>query len=316
MNTQLSSPETYDISRMVFAKPIKGSPKGPDGAPDPTIKFSRIAISTVNDDGTIGELVLPTTELFSFGVSPNIAKDTGKLNGYSLPLCLWNRDNPLPIEKAFSNKLEDIVERCKDHLLLDQTKEDTDKYDLDRSELKKLNNFIYWKREKGKIVDGTGPTLYPKLIESKKNNKIITSFFDPSGNEIDPLALIGKYCYVKAAVKIESIFVGAKIALQIKVYEAEVRLIDGGVKRLLKRPAADERMTPAAKLTAASPMDVDDGAYDNDDEEPHRRPGASSQVVHDDDDLIQDDDEPPIPAPVSAEPPARKQIRKLAKPKN
>jgi hypothetical protein len=63
-------------------------------------------------------------------------------------------------------------------------------------------------------------------------------------------------------------------------------------------------------------MDVDDGAYDNDDEEPHRRPGASSQVVHDDDDLIQDDDEPPIPAPVSAEPPARKQIRKLAKPKN
>ena len=156
MNTQLSSPESYDTTKMVFSKPVKGSAKTGEG--EPQIKFSRIMISTKNNDGTIGELIFPTTELFSFGVSTNTSQDTGKVNGYSFPLCLWNKDNPTAVEKAFSTKLEEVVEQCKNHLLLESTKEDTEKYELERAELKKLNSFIYWKREKGKIVEGSGPT--------------------------------------------------------------------------------------------------------------------------------------------------------------
>jgi hypothetical protein len=291
MNTQLSSTETYDVSRMVFSKAVKGAAKTGEG--EPQIKFSRIMISTKNEDGSIGELVFPTTEVFSFGVSTNTSQDTGKVNGYSLPLCLWNKDAPTDQEKAFSSKLEEVVERCKDHLLLPETKDETEKYDLERSELKKLNSFIYWKRDKGKIVDGTGPTLYPKLIESKKNNKIITVFFDQNGNNIDPLSLIGKYCWAKAAIKIESVFVGAKIAIQVKVYEAEIRLIDGGVKRLLHRPAADTKVH--VNETMSFPLETKTAEEENDD----------------DDEQIQDT-KPQTPPPVQEAVPVRKTVRKVA----
>ena len=297
MNTQLSNPETYDVNKMVFSKAIKGAAKTGEG--EPQIKFSRIMINTQNDDGSIGELVFPTTELFSFGVSTNTSQDTGKVNGYSLPLCLWNKDAPTAREKAFSSKLEDVVEKCKDHLLLASTKDETEKYDLERSELKKLNSFIYWKRDKGKIVEGTGPTLYPKLIESKKNNKILTAFFDQNGNDIDPLSLIGKFCWSKAAIKIESIFVGAKIALQVKVYESEIRLIESGVRRLLQRPAAEAKVEIAK--TQALPLieqQSESGSEDDDDEIRDDTPAQPTPVAP--------------PQPVTQEPAtARKAVRKV-----
>lgn len=314
MNTQLSNPETYDVNRMVFSKAIKG--ESAEGGPK--INFFRIMVNTQNDDGTVGELIFPTSELFSFGVSANVAMDgSGAVNGHSLPLCLWNKDNPTEAEKAFSSKLEDVVERCKDHLLSASTKAEIQKYDLDRSDLKKLNSFIYWKKEKGVVVEGTGPTLYPKLIESKKTGKVVTSFFDAKGEELDPFSLIGKFCYVKAAVKIESIFVGAKINIQVKVYEAEVRLIEQGTKRLLKRPASESTISSQPAFSVArtnstinagmSKMQVND---DNDD---------------DDDERIQDDDDtpaqptPPVAAPtpaiaVASDQVARKPIRTV-KPK-
>lgn len=309
MNTQLSNPETFDVNRVVFSKAIKG--ESAEGGPK--INFYRIMVNTQNEDGSVGELIFPTSELFSFGVSANVAMDgSGAVNGHSLPLCLWNKDNPTPAEKAFSSKLEEVVERCKDHLLSPSTKAEIQKYDLDRSDLKKLNSFIHWKRDKGVVVEGTGPTLYPKLIESKKTGKVITSFFDAKGDELDPFSLIGKYCYVKAAIKIESIFIGAKINLQVKVYEAEVRLIEQGTKRLLKRPASDSVVAfqPAFQpaFQSASSVARHETAMQVDDDD------------DDDDDRIQDDDHhaPPVPTPpvavVVQEATARKAIRTV-KPK-
>ena len=289
MNTQLSNPETYDVKRMVFSKAIKG--ESAEGGPK--INFYRIMVNTQNEDGTVGELIFPTSELFSFGVSANVAMDgSGTVSGHSLPLCLWNKDNPLPVEKAFSSKLDEVVERVKDHLLEPSTKAEIQKYDLDRSDLKKLNSFIYWKKEKGVVVEGTGPTLYPKLIESKKTGKVITSFFDAKGEELDPFSLMGKYCYVKAAIKIESIFIGAKINIQVKVYEAEVRLIEQGTKRLLKRPASDTSLSAQPAFSVArTDSTINTGI-------------SKMQVVEsdeDDDDRIQDDDAPaPAPAPQPA----------------
>ena len=37
------------------------------------------------------------------------------------------------------------------------------------------------------------------------------SFFDVNDEPINALDLMGKYCYTKAAIKIESIFIGSKI---------------------------------------------------------------------------------------------------------
>ena len=234
-NTQLTTASGYDTKRMIFSDPQSGTI--PNSVPP--INYKRIIIQTRNEDGTTGDLILPTTKLFSFGVSENANPETGKVNGYVMPLCLWNRDGASQEEKDWSDTFDNIIEMCKDHLVANR--EEIEMYELEKRDLKKLNP-LYWKRDKGRVVEGTGPTLYAKLIVSKKQSKIVTMFFDFDGNNIDPMTLLGKYCFTKSAVKIESIFIGNKISIQVKLYECEVKLMDTGMKRLMKRPNAQKRV--------------------------------------------------------------------------
>jgi hypothetical protein len=245
-NTQLTSASGYDINNIIFSDVQHESiPKSV-----PQINYKRIMIRTKNSDGSIGDLILPTEKLFSFGVSENTNQETGKVNGYVMPLCLHNRDGATKEENDWSETFTAIVEKCKDHLLAN--KEEIENFDLERNDLKKLNP-LYYKREKGKIVPGTGPTLYAKLIVSKKlNNKILTMYFDFNGDVVDPLTLLGKYCYARSAVKIESIFIGNRISLQVKLYECEVKLMDTGMKQLLRRPEAQKRVLSS---TSSKPLE-------------------------------------------------------------
>ena len=259
-NTQIIDPSSgsYDTSKMVFSEPVGGSIPGGG----PSISFQRINVSTTNADGTVGDLVLQTSRLFSFGVSENVSPDTGKVNGWTMPLCLWGRDGATPAEKAWTDIFDAIVEKCIDHVI--DHKEELDKYDLERNDLKKFNP-LYWKKEKkivnGKpqlvIAEGTGPTLYSKLIYSKKKENFVTRFYDQNDEPIDPLDLLGKYSYVTAAVKIESIFIGNKISLQVKLYEADVEPMQAGMKRLLSRPTAVTDVTEASATAVKPPMDDD-----------------------------------------------------------
>jgi hypothetical protein len=231
-NTQITSSYNYDVSRMIFSDPISGSI--PDSKP--AINFSRIMISTKNEDGSEGDLIFETERnLFSFGVSENINLDTGRVNGYSFPIALFTKGNPTENEKKFVETLDAIVERCKDHLI--DNKEEIGQYELERNDLKKFTAYFI-KRDKGKIIEGSTPTLYPKLIVSKKQDKIVTMFYDNEGNVVDPMTLIGKYCTVHGAIKIESIFIGNKISLQIKLYEVEVKPQQQGMPRLLAKSSA------------------------------------------------------------------------------
>jgi len=228
-NTQLTTASGYNTSNMIFSKPEVGN------IPGSALSFKRIRISTKNDDKTTGDLVLSTPHLFSFGVQENTDMNTGNVNGYTMPLCMWSKDGVKEEEKAFTDALDRIIDHIKQYIL--DHKDDIEKYDLDMSDLKKLNP-LYWKREKGKIVEGMGPTLYTKLLHSKKTNSILTLFYDAETNEEieNPLDLLKKYCYVHAAIKIESIFIGNKISLQMKMSEANVKLLSTGPKRLLARP--------------------------------------------------------------------------------
>jgi hypothetical protein len=257
-NNQLTQASEYDTKKMVFSEPQNGS------VPNTPIVYKRIAISTLNKDGSIGDLILPTETLFSFGVSENIDPNTKKVNGHVLPLCLWSKEGPTKEEKAWTDTFEKIVEHCKTYLL--DHKDDIGQYELTISDLKKLNP-LYWKKDKGKIVEGTGPTLYAKLISSKKHNKILSMFFNQRGEEIDPLSLLGKYCYAKAAIKIESIFVGSKITLQVKLYEAECRLMDNGMRPLMNRPKDSGRMLTGEEKHLDMTGDIED---DNTNPPPNR----------------------------------------------
>ena len=173
-NTQLTSASGYDTKRMIFSEAQSGSI--PNSVP--AINYKRINISTLNEDGTVGELIIPTSKVFSFGVNENTNPETGKVNGYIMPLCLWSRDGATKEEKEWSDTFIAIVERCKEHLI--QCREDIDQYELEMTDLKKFNP-LYWKRDKVKIVEGSGPTLYAKLIMSKKHNKIVSMYYDSEG---------------------------------------------------------------------------------------------------------------------------------------
>ena len=237
-STTLTTATGYNPKNMIFSKPEVGN------IPGSNLTFKRIRIATQNDDGTTGDLIIPTSEVFSFGVQENTDMATGNVNGHVMPMCLWNKNGVTDEEKAWTDAFESIVEHCKTHIM--SVKEDIEKYDLEMTDLKKLNP-LYWKREKGKIVEGMGPTLYAKLLESKKTNSILTLFTDSETNEdIDPMTLKKQYCYVQGAIKIESIFIGTKVSLQVKLYEAVIRKLSSGPKRLL-RPNATRPVQVSAE---------------------------------------------------------------------
>ena len=281
-NTQLIKATNYNTSNMIFTEPQNGSVPG-NG---PSISFARINISTKNPDGSVGELIIPTGRLFSFGVSENTNPDTGKVNGWTMPLCLHNRDGPTDEEKEWVDTFNNIVEECIDHII--DNKEELNKFDLERSDLKKFNP-LYWKKEKktvnGKqvlvVAEGTGPTLYSKLIYSKKNESFVTKFYTLADEAIDPLDLLGKYAYVNAAIKIESIFIGNKISLQVKLYEAVVEPIQAGTKRLLRPPA--QSIVIQASRSVNNALDSDGSDDDSDGsvevEVPVVKPPTKKKVV-------------------------------------
>jgi len=237
-NTQLTPIKDFDPKNMIFSDPVDAGIQG----------SYRVNISYKYPDGTMGPLIFLTGKLFSFGVSENRSQETNEVTGWSFPLCLYSREGATEDEKMWVTVFNIAVERCVDHLIdaqADLGKEYT------RAELTKAKgglNPLYWKREKvtdptsGKsimqVVPGSGPTLYPKLIYSKKNQKFLSRFYDEETDKLceDPRTLIGKYCYATAGVKVESIFVGKTPSLQIKIYESLYKLAQTGQTRLLHAP--------------------------------------------------------------------------------
>ena len=277
-NTQLTNIKGYKPSeRMRFSEPIFGSVPNSN----PKIEFKRISISTLNNDGTEGELILPTERLFSFGVSKNLSQDNNqKINGYVFPLCMWSKDGPTTKEKEWTDTFDKIVENCIDHVV--ENRDSIDMYELERSELTKTKgglNPLYWKMEKQlnekgkpvlKKVEGQGPTLYAKLIYSKKNDKFITQFFDLNDQPLNAMDLEGQYCHATSAIKIESIFISGtgKISLQVKLYESVVEPSSSGMKRLLKQ-------TPNSKvLEAKQNSNTQDLMNDNEEDDEQEDTGS------------------------------------------
>lgn len=241
---KLTDPNNFNVSKIIF------STCQDNQIPNTPIQYKRMNISVLHDDGSVGDLILPTERLYSFGVSENKDAKTQEVNGYTLPLCLWNKNGATKEEKAFTDTFNNIVEHVKNHLM--ENKEEIGKGDLEdivlQVELRKLNPLYYKKDPKTKkVVEGTGPTLYAKLIQTKKDNKILSMFCDEAGADLNPMNLIGKRCFVRAAIKIESVFIGGggKINLQVKLYQAVVEPIETGMKPLLNVQRAPAKMIPS-----------------------------------------------------------------------
>ena len=267
-NTQLTHCADLEVGNIIFSKPETKS------IPNTPISYKRINILYKNSDGSVGDLIIPTEQLFSFGVQENTDMASNKITGYSIPLCLWNRTGATEAEENFISTFESIVNTCHSHLLEDTTKDTLEKYDLDESDLKKFNP-VYRKRDKGKIVEGKSPCLYPKLIVSKKDGDItINSFFvDENGDDLDPMNLIGKRMNCTCSLKVESIFVGRTISLQVKVYECVAQMLDGGMKRLLSvKPKSKPVEEEMEQLTLDDNEEETDNGSIKDESEPEEEP--------------------------------------------
>jgi hypothetical protein len=151
-------------------------------------------------------LVFSSEEVFSFGVSRNTL-DTSNIS-YQISLCLYDRENPKHEEIKWAAKYEELATICRDY--------------LKKSEFKKLKGLIdtmkglSWKANE--IGDVDGPKLYPKIMFNQKKEEFITVFMDESDDIIeDPKTILDKRGRIRVALRFESIFVGSKVALQVRV---------------------------------------------------------------------------------------------------
>ena len=100
---QLSKLENLSKENIVFHEPKDFQIRNTN------IKYRRINIETKLPNGKLSPLVIETPFLFSFGVSEQKNQETNRLNGYTIPVCLWKKDgvNPgFPSMTYFSTNFE------------------------------------------------------------------------------------------------------------------------------------------------------------------------------------------------------------------
>ena len=225
---QLSSYENITQENIIFNEAKEYKVK------DSKIKYKRIPIEVKYPNNKKGPLVVETPFLFSFGVSEKKNQETGKLVGYSIPVCLWSKDSePNNKEKAFFDVINNVIKFSQQHL--------ENEYGPDLAST--LSSPFYYKqieytdkkgKKKTKKDESSSPILYAKLIYSEKTNKILSLFKGKRGRDLNPFKYINQYCRVKLALIIEGIFISKTVtSLQIKVHECYVKELEPR-KSLLK----------------------------------------------------------------------------------
>ena len=225
---QLSSYENITQENIIFNEAKEYKVK------DSKIKYKRIPIEVKYPNNKKGPLVVETPFLFSFGVSEKKNQETGKLVGYSIPVCLWSKDTePNNKERAFFDVINNVIKFSQQHL--------ENEYGPDLAS--SFSSPFYYKqieytykkgKKKTKKDESSSPILYAKLIYSEKTNKILSLFKGKRGRDLNPFKYINQYCRVKLALIIEGIFISKTItSLQIKVHECYVKELEPR-KSLLK----------------------------------------------------------------------------------
>ena len=215
---QLSSYENITQDNIIFnqAKEFK--------VKDSNIKYKRIPIEIKYPNGKKGALVLESPLLFSFGVNEKKNQETGKLVGYSMPVCLWSKDSaPNTKELSFFETLNSIFSESQKYL----------ENEYGSHVASSLSSPFYYKqieytdkkgKKKTKIDESSTPILYAKLIYSEKSKKILSLFKTKGRKDLNPFKYINQYCNVKMALIIEGIFISKTVtSLQIKVHECYVK---------------------------------------------------------------------------------------------
>ncbi|ABF82037.1 hypothetical protein MIV007R [Invertebrate iridescent virus 3] len=154
-------------------------------------------------------LVFSCEPAFSFGLCRNTQD---KNESYQLSLCLYEREKPRDAEIVWAAKYDELAAMVRDYL-------------KKTPEFKKYRSFIScmkglsWKNNE--IGDKDGPKLYPKVIFNRKKGEFVTIFtkdddVEPETIE-DPRTILDRRCVVQAALRLESVFVHNKVAIQLRI---------------------------------------------------------------------------------------------------
>ena len=187
--------------------------------------------------------------MFSFGVNEKKDQKTNTLAGYSIPVCLWEKDgSPNTPEKQYYEFLCKLTEVCKAHL--------AEEYGTDLAS--SMSEPLYYKQveytdKKGKKKTKRDPSaalvLYAKLIYSEKAKKILSLFRTKGKPKVNPFNYPNQYCHVKLALIIEGIFISKTVtSLQIKVHECYVKPLKPR-ESLLTIKEEDEEQSDCEELT-------------------------------------------------------------------
>ena len=214
---QLSSFENITEDNIIFqtAKKFK--------IPNSKMKYERIKIERKLPNGKTTPLVVATPFLFSFGISERKDQETNKINGYSIPVCLWKKDaEPNQKETNFLNIIKKVQDLCQDHL----------SREYGENEASSLSDMLYYKQveyadKKGKTKkkkdETSSPVLYVKLIYSSETKKFSTIFRVKGKQEVKPLEYKDKYFNTRMAIIFYSIYLGGKsISIQVKAHEVHI----------------------------------------------------------------------------------------------
>ena len=153
MSDTIITHETFNIDNLFFEKPKQCTMKS-------NIKFSRIYPKYRYPNGKIDKVYIQTPELFSWGIHEN--KNQEDVSNYTFSFVMHDRNEEASKEQQnMINIFEQILERIKIHLKKAETKEDLNQFQLD-SHVDMMDIF-YRKKDKGQLVSGASPILYPKL---------------------------------------------------------------------------------------------------------------------------------------------------------
>jgi len=258
-NQNLISLKNFNVKNIVYSKPEVNT------IPGQKLSYQRIRLNYEEGDNLNDLIIESPADLLCWGLTEQHDMVSGQLNGYQLPICLWSKNGPKENEKQFTDIIESICNHTKQYLV--DHRESIGKYDLELGDLKKFNP-LYWKMEKGKVVEDRGPTLYAKCMYSKKNERFGTVFVNENLNSnVNPLSILNKQCHVKFALKIESIYIGTKISLQVKLSEVLFRPKETILRSLLAPTAVIKDLSKIEHMNNNEVEETEEGVQETQEEE-------------------------------------------------
>ena len=214
MSDTIITHETFNIDNLFFEKPKQCTMKS-------NIKFSRIYPKYRYPNGKIDKVYIQTPELFSWGIHEN--KNQEDVSNYTFSFVMHDRNEEVSKEQQnMINIFEQILERIKIHLKKAETKEDLNQFQLD-SHVDMMDIF-YRKKDKGQLVSGASPILYPKLQTKFGKNRCIeitTDFRSINDEVINPYDILGVRCMAAGNIVLDNIFIVSekKPIIQLKLDE-------------------------------------------------------------------------------------------------